>query len=537
MKFGPVATSEAAGLILAHSIGGLKKGRRLSQEDVAQLTVRGLTQITGVRLDADDVPEDEAARLVSIAAAGEGCEVQAPFTGRANIYSVASGLVTVDEQRLSAFNCIHESLTLATLRGFERISARQMVATVKVIPFAVPKSAFDRAMALLRGGPLLRVTPFKPIKMGLMLTTTPGQKQSLLEKSRQAIADRLASLGSKLGPIVTCAHTQSDVAICIKQLVDTDISLLLLFGAAAIVDRADVIPAGLVEAGGVVRHLGMPVDPGNLLMLGQHQTMPVIGVPTCARSPKVNGFDWVLQRLCAGMEVSPADIMAMGAGGLLAEIASRPLPRAGQSAPAVKPRIAAIVLAAGLSSRMAAEGLGNKLLAELHGRPLIARTVERVRASGVDQVLVVTGHQAEEVESALAGQNVSFIRNAAFADGMASSVRAGIAAASDFDAALICLGDMPLVAAENLQRMLAAFNPEEGRVLVAPTLGHKLGNPVLWGRGYFDALMGLSGDRGARGLLEERRDEITEIPVEHEGVVLDADTPEALAHIRAISGS
>jgi molybdenum cofactor cytidylyltransferase len=323
----------------------------------------------------------------------------------------------------------------------------------------------------------------------------------------------------------------------IKRMGEMDISLILLFGAAAIVDRADVIPAGLIEAGGVVRHLGMPVDPGNLLMLGQLQKLPVIGVPTCARSPKVNGFDWVLQRLCAELEVAPSDIMAMGAGGLLAEIVSRPLPRSGQTAAAVKPRVAAIVLAAGLSSRMVAEGMGNKLLAELHGRPLIAETVDRIRASKVDEIFVVTGHEAEEVESALAGQDVTIVHNTAFAEGLSTSVRAGVAAAREFDAVFICLGDMPLVSPEDLRRMTAAFSPPDGRILVAPVHGHKLGNPVLWGRDYFGALMALSGDRGARALLESHRQDIIEIPIDHEGVILDADTPEALARIRSVVGN
>ena len=535
MKFGVLPVAEAAACILAHSTGGLKKGRKLTSEDVALLKERGVAQVMAMRLEADDVPEDEAAGQLVAAAAGAGCNVQAPFTGRANVYAAAAGLAVIDEGRLKAFNRIHESITLATLRPFERVVARQMLATVKIIPFAVPHAAVAQALALLKSGPLIRLQPFKPQQVGLVITTTPAQKASLVQKSEKAIADRLASLGSTLAQVLICEHRQAAVADAIRTLGRVGVSPILVFGAGAIVDRADVVPAGLAAAGGKILHLGMPVDPGNLLMLGQLGVVPVIGVPSCARSPKVNGFDWILNRLCAGLEVTPEDIRDMGVGGLLAEIPSRPQPREGAALAPSRPKIAAIVLAAGLSSRMAARGQGNKLLAPLAGKPLIAHTVAQVKASGVDQVFVITGHEAQEVQAVLESSEVAFAHNAGFAEGLASSLRIGVAAARGFDAAFICLGDMPLVQPHDLQRMMAAFDVPEGRTLIAPALGRKLGNPVLWGHDYFDALMALSGDRGARSLLEQHRDMVVEVAVSHDGILLDADTPEALAEIEARS--
>ena len=153
---------------------------------------------------------------------------------------------------------------------------------------------------------------------------------------------------------------------------------ILVFGASAIVDRGDVIPSAVVKAGGEVLHLGMPVDPGNLMMLGALGDVPVIGVPSCARSPKLNGFDWVLARVMADVPVRPADIMDMGAGGLLAEIPTRPLPREGKPKPQRAPRVAAIVLAAGQSSRMGS----NKLLADVGGLPMVRRTLDAVVGCG-----------------------------------------------------------------------------------------------------------------------------------------------------------
>ena len=176
----------------------------------------------------------------------------------------------------------------------------------------------------------------------------------------------------------------------------------------------------------------------------------------------------------------------------------------------------------------------NKLLADLHGKPLLAQTVEQVLASGVDAVVVVTGHMAAEVQAALRGKAVRIVHNPNFSEGLATSLRAGVAAVQEYDAAFICLGDMPLVRASDMQRMMAAFDVEEGRTLIAPAQGRKLGNPVLWGQEHYSALMALEGDRGARSLLEAQRDAIIEIAVEHDGIMLDADTPEALALIRSM---
>ncbi|MEO9168372.1 MAG: nucleotidyltransferase family protein, partial [Aestuariivirga sp.] len=134
--------------------------------------------------------------------------------------------------------------------------------------------------------------------------------------------------------------------------------------------------------------------------------------------------------------------------------------------------------------------------------------------------------------AALSHTKVVIIHNPHYAGGLSTSVRSGIATVENFDAAFICLGDMPLIRAADMQRMMLKFNVEQGRILIAPTYRGQLGNPVLWGAKHFTALMALEGDRGARRLLEACREQITEIAVEHDGILLDADTPEALAEIR-----
>jgi molybdenum cofactor cytidylyltransferase len=274
----------------------------------------------------------------------------------------------------------------------------------------------------------------------------------------------------------------------------------------------------------------MPVDPGNLLLLGRLHEKPVVGLPSCARSPKINGFDFVLQRLFAGLPVSDADIMKMGVGGLLQEIPTRPQPRDAEHAgPPRAARIAAIVLAAGLSSRMGA----NKLLADWRGKPLLRWAVEAALKSEARPVIVVTGHESAKVEAALAGLDVRFVKNADYAKGLSTSLQSGIAAVpQDCDGALVLLGDMPEIGPALLDRMIAAFSPADGRSICVAMSGHVRGNPVLWDKSFFPEIARLAGDAGAKSLFTRHAELMCEIEA-GPAALRDIDTPEALAALRA----
>ena len=216
----------------------------------------------------------------------------------------------------------------------------------------------------------------------------------------------------------------------------------------------------------------------------------------------------------------------MGAGGLLAEIPSRPSPRE----PNAAPRVIAIVLAAGKSTRMGY----HKMLAEVDGQPMLKVVVKNVLASSVDEVIVVTGHGATDCEAALAGLKVRLVHNPDYATGLASSLRVGIGAAGKADAVVVCLGDMPRVAGSLIDRMIAAFNPDEHRSIVMPTFEGRSGNPVLWSADCFPRLLTLTGDKGARHLIESLRGEATEIEADDAGVLQDVDTPEDMATITGV---
>ena len=334
MKFATFACAEAEGAVLAHTVrlgdGVIKKGHVLTATDITALQAAGIASVMAARLDDGDIAEDEAARRIAVACCGAGLEVGPAFTGRSNLIAIGPGLAVIARDTLIELNSIDEGLTVATVQPFEVVTRGQLIATVKIIPFALPQAVVIAAEAMLRQSPVVAsVAPFTARKAGLILTRVAGLKPSLIDKRIRSIRSRLEALGSKLGQHEIVAHDTATVSRAIAAQAKAGLNPILVFGASAIVDRGDVIPQALTDAGGTVVHVGMPVDPGNLLMVGQIGGADVIGVPSCATSPKLNGFDWVLERLLADLPVGRAEIVAMAPGGLLTEIPARPQPRNG----------------------------------------------------------------------------------------------------------------------------------------------------------------------------------------------------------------
>jgi molybdenum cofactor cytidylyltransferase len=547
VKFGATPIDEATGAILAHSwrANGVNfaKGRVLSQDDVVKLKTAGAASIVAARLDPEDMHEDEAAQTVARALAGKGIEITAPFTGRCNHFASEAGLAIIDHERIDALNELDESVTVATLAPFARVTPRQMVATVKIIPYAAPRSAVARAIEVAKSAnqPLVSVAPFKPMRAGLVQTRLPGTRDKVLDKAVGTTGKRLTSLGGSLAGERRCTHDAAAIAAALGELKAEGCDLYLIAGASAIVDRHDVVPAGIEQAGGKVTHFGMPVDPGNLLLTGELDGKPVLGLPGCAKSPKYNGFDMVLERLAAGLPVRRAEIVRMGAGGLLAEIPTRPQPRDDSDDEEGEglqhaPKVAVVLLAAGRSTRM---GGPNKMLAEANGQPLVVHAVKAALASQAVEIVVVVGHMADQVRPAIekvvpANARLRFVTNPDFAEGLSTSVRTGIAAlGAGIDAAIVQLGDMPGVTSGLLDRLMAAFSPVEGRAICVPTVGGKRGNPVLWARRFFAEIAKIAGDTGARHLIGEHADLVCEVEMAGEAAITDIDTPEALAAWRA----
>ncbi len=564
MKIREVGLAQAAGAVMVHTrkLGpgrAIKKGRLLTEDDARALAEAGVDQVTVAILEPFDVGEDEAARRVAEAAvdvgrdsasAGRSIEGHSkPFvkvgraaTGRANLFAEARGLVVVSRDRIDAVNLVHESITIATAAPFAIAGAGELIATVKIIPFAVPEAIVEAACVRAReAAPLVRVAPFHKKRAGLVLTTLPGAGENELARASESQRLRMASLGGELVREARVPHEVSAVARAIRAMIDEGIDLVMVLGASAIVDRRDVIPLAIEAAGGVVDHFGMPVDPGNLLLLGHAGGAPVVGVPGCARSLKPSGFDWVLERIAAGVPIAREDIMRLGAGGLLSELDARPSPRrasdgepaGAEPEPAIDrppPRVAAIILAAGMSRRMGAE---NKLLAEVSGKPIVARVVDALLETPADPVIVVVGHEAARIREALAERRVRFVENPAYEEGLGASLRAGVEALGDgVDGALVALGDMPWIRAEHANQLLRAFDPSGPSTIYVPVHDRRRGHPVLWSSRHFPAMKKLHGDVGARALLERHADEVLAIEVSDAAIHLDVDTPEMLEKVR-----
>jgi molybdenum cofactor cytidylyltransferase len=534
VKFGSIATAGAEGALLAHSVrhasGVVKKGTVLTRAHLDLLEAGGIGEVVVARLDPDDVHEDEAARLLAEAVSGRGIFVEKPFTGRSNLYSEAAGVLIVDKELIDRLNRIDPALTIATLPEFSVVEPGRMVGTVKIIPFAVPKAKLDAAIAEAKRATAISVSAFRPMKIGLVATMLPALKPSVMDKTRRLLEERLALAGATVTDEKRVPHEDEAVAAALEDLKKSGNDLLIVFGASAMVDSRDVVPAGIEAAGGSVEQIGMPVDPGNLLVLGKLGGTPVLGAPGCARSPKENGFDWVLQRTLAGIEVTPRDVAGMGVGGLLMEIVSRPQPREGAVESGSK-KVAALVLAAGQGRRM---GGPNKLLSTVNGKALVRIAAEAALKSKAASVTVVTGHRKDDVETALRGLKVNFVDNPDYEEGLSTSLRAGLQSlSSEIDGAIVLLADMPAIDAATVDKLIGAFNPEQGALLVVPTYAGKRGNPVLWSSRYFPSLMAVQGDTGGRHLIGENPEAVADVEI-GETVALDIDTPEALA---AVGGS
>lgn len=526
MRFGPVAVAEAEGAVLAHSLvaGGLrlKKGRVLAAADVAALAAAGVDRVTVARPEPGDLGEDRAAEAVAGALeAGDGLSVSAPFTGRVNVYAEAEGVLRVDAGGVAALNRVDPAITLATLSDYARVRPRQMVATVKIIPYAVVGDRVAAASELAPG--LLALHPFRARTASLVLTCTSGLKESLVAKGEATVRARVTALGWTLLAPETVPHDVTAVADAVVRAAG---EVVLVLGGSATSDAGDTCPAGVVAAGGRLVRFGMPVDPGNLLFVAEHGGRPVIGLPGCVRSPALNGADWVLERLAADLPVGDAEIAAMGVGGLLKEIPVRPQPREGRSPAPGRPRVAAIVLAAGAARRMRGR---DKLLEPVDGRAVLRVAAEAAVGSRVDDVVVVLPPAAEARRAALSGLGVTVVEAADWAEGMGASLRAGLAAVAErAEAVVVMLADMPEIGAGDIDRLIAGFDPEEGREIVRAVADDGTpGHPVLFGRRFFESLAALRGDRGAREILADAGEFVVEVATSGRRALTDLDTPEA----------
>lgn len=520
MNFGEVLLSDADGAVLAHSInlGGAKiaKGTVLSSTEIGLLTASGITHVTAAILEADDVSEADTANALGAHLCGAHSRATQPVAGRVNLVAEVNGVVHFPLDAINRINEIDEAITVATVVNYTACRAGDLIATIKIIPYAASKKSLEAV--LVEGQSCsIGVRPFANKSCGLILTETPGFKPSLLEKGKRRVVQSLALLDMELETSLVVPHRADAVEQAIRQM---DCDMILILGASATSDRRDVVPAALLAAGGEILRFGMPVDPGNLLLLGQLGERDIIGLPGCARAPALNGADWVLQRLAADIKVTSKDIAKMGEGGLLKEVPQRTQPRI--KTVKKQPKVSAILLAAGQSIRMGGQ---NKLLRELEGKPLLRRSAETLLGSTIDECIVMVPSDMPDYYELLADLPVRLVEVKDAAEGMSRSIRAGIQACRhNADGALLCFADMPDITPQHIDKIVGTYLDAGGEIVVVPLDRHgRRGHPVLFDQRFFESLCDLSGDRGARDLLKSAPEFIRELQLDS-AVTRDLDT-------------
>lgn len=345
MQFGEVPIDEAVGALLAHKLyddtGKLifNKGHRLSCEDLAVLRREGRERVTVTRLSAADLHENTAAARIGAAVAGANVRMRAPGVGRANLTATKRGILHVDVPKLELINNIYDGITIATLRAYSLVSVGEMVALVKVVPFGVPGArVVDVEGTAEAGAPVLQVRPLQAKRVALIVSGTEATRARLLKSFRKPVQERIEGWGSQLLEPSFARHDADAIADAILAHAQgargesgsdaaPSADMILVAGISAIIDREDVVPSALLRAGGSITLHGVPVDPGTLLMMGYLGDVPVVGAPGCIKSPKTNVIDWILPRLLSGERLTRANLVSMGHGGLLKDIAERPMPR------------------------------------------------------------------------------------------------------------------------------------------------------------------------------------------------------------------
>ncbi|MGI9380939.1 MAG: NTP transferase domain-containing protein [Methyloligellaceae bacterium] len=539
MKFRKCPLSEAIGGLLTHSYSYVdrkfRKGYEVTSDDLEIFSQAGVSDLYVAHLEAGDIGENKAATVVAEHFADDQCDIRDAFTGRVNVYARSPGLVIINSDLVHRMNSIDPAITVATVKPWLPVETGQILATIKIIPFAVAAKSVEKVVELgTSGGPAIRVQAFGSFNAGLISSQVQGTQQKLIDKGYRAIDERLRRFGSSLTAHEVCDHREEDITKLILRYRDRGHSPIFILGAAAISDARDVVPQALVDAGGEIDHVGMPVDPGNLMMLGRLGDSPVVGVPSCARSPAENGFDLVLHRLLAGLEVKPSDIAAMGVGGLLADTPLRTQARTRRAGNRKQekrsPAITAVVLAAGQSTRMGRE---NKLLAEIAGKKVLQRVVDALVGAGITNIVVVVGHEASVVKASLASYAVKWVENPDYAQGLSTSLKKGVLEVSpESEGILVCLGDMPILTASHITKLGDAFVEAGPDAIIVPKFNGKQGNPILWSRTYRDELLSLSGDIGAKSLIQRHEEQVVDIDFIDEAVVTDVDTPGMLEEVR-----
>ena len=531
MKIENLDPRESKGSILAQSYNlserKLSKGTRVSKAIVELLNKENIKSILCAVPDENDMDEDAAAEAISNAIDRNRIYAEEASTGRVNFRTPALGVVRYNRELIKKINLVDESIAFSIVEHNQLLAKNDLIATLKIIPFFASKIYVERVVALLSKYEIFKIHRLEEKKVDFIQTYYNWQKRSIFKATSNVTRSRLDALGCLLEKETLIPHDHESLCSEIKSSLDSGAQVLLISGASAITDRSDYIPRAILSVGGEIIQYGLAVDPGNLLLIGQIGSTTVIGMPGCARSPKLNGFDWVLQLLMANIPITKEELADMGAGGLLMEIASRPLPRAlSKSVYKREKKIMGVILAAGNSTRM---GKDNKLLRNVGDASLVRNTAVEMLNSDVDSCSIVLGYQSDKVAEVIKDLNISLILNPLWQEGQASSLKAALNTLDDtYSDLLIMLGDLPGVKSRHINTIIEEHlltNNRRSKITI-PSFNGKKGNPVIWGRSFFPDLSNLEGDVGGRALFNHHPAAINLLDMDDPAVVTDTDTPE-----------
>ncbi len=262
---------------------------------------------------------------------GDGLQLTGPSKGRVNVLAMDTGVLRVDARRLARLNGC-SGITLATLFSETAVQNRKIVATVKVLPFAVPEATVLAAEEIAaESGPIIHLDVLPARQVTLLLSGSPSARERILKGFDPPLRARLEALKATITAVdfVPLEDTQGELYLAqrLQEQIAAGTDLIILAGETAIMDAQDIAPRAIERAGGEVCCYGAPVDPGNLLLLAYLNGVPVLGAPGCVRSPKRNIVDMVLPRLLVGDHLTGEEIFSWGHGGLLEDVRERPYPR------------------------------------------------------------------------------------------------------------------------------------------------------------------------------------------------------------------
>jgi molybdenum cofactor cytidylyltransferase len=322
MKAQTIGIQESAGRILSSAIfrpGGKKllaKGHILREEDIRVLQLEGMAEIWVAELEEGEISEDEAVCTIAGEMACGAYEIQLAPGGRANLIATGNCCVLVDDELLRQVNCT-SGVVIATTLNFSFAAAGQRIATVKSAPFAVSKSDFDGLIDMLRErGPIMQARPMQGATVGVLhCDPVNGDRARVLFES--VLRQKLEKFGVRSHMSLAVLENEEHVSRGLQHLLRSKPSVILVASTTAPAGPDDVVGQAMAKIGCPIERFLAPVEPGNLLLIGYKDDVPIMSAPGCFRSLKPNVIDLMLPPLMARYRVSTWEVSCLGHGGLL----------------------------------------------------------------------------------------------------------------------------------------------------------------------------------------------------------------------------